>query len=151
MLYYKRCYHYQNIKNLFSSQEIFKTPSISPTAVLLPFCQGRFGLDVVIVMIGDCRSIITECEFTARWALIEGYHTLGKRILQEHNNFERQKIYGKDILQCIAKSLDKSKSTIYSAARLYEQEPREPNDSYRLGLYVKRWVRWVGTGLDYSV
>ncbi len=36
---------------------------------------------------------------------------------------------------------------ISRATRLYEQEPREPYGSYRLGLYVKRWVRWVGAGL----
>ena len=36
---------------------------------------------------------------------------------------------------------------ISRAARLYEQEPREPYDSYRLGLYVRRWCRWVQSGL----
>ena len=29
------------------------------------------------------------------------------------------------------------------AVRLYEQEPGEPFDSSRLGLYVRRWVSWV--------
>jgi hypothetical protein len=29
------------------------------------------------------------------------------------------------------------------AVRLYEQEPREPFSSSRLGLYVRRWVGWV--------
>jgi len=33
------------------------------------------------------------------------------------------------------------------AARLYEQEPREPYDSSRLGLYVGRWVRWLDSFL----
>ena len=37
---------------------------------------------------------------------------------------------------------------IARAARLYEQETGEPYGSYRLGLYVKRWVRWVGGGLN---
>ena len=35
---------------------------------------------------------------------------------------------------------------IARAARLYEQEPGEPSGSYRLGLYVNRWCRWVGAG-----
>jgi len=30
---------------------------------------------------------------------------------------------------------------ISRATRLYEQELREPNDSSRLGEYVKRWIR----------
>ena len=29
------------------------------------------------------------------------------------------------------------------AVRLYEQELREPSSSPQLGLYVRRWVRWV--------
>ena len=33
------------------------------------------------------------------------------------------------------------------AIRLYEQEPGEPFDSSRLGVYVRRWVRWTGAGL----
>ncbi len=35
---------------------------------------------------------------------------------------------------------------IARAARLYEQEPREGFASPQLGLYVKRWVSWVGAG-----
>jgi len=34
------------------------------------------------------------------------------------------------------------------AIRLYEQEPGEPLDSSRLGVYVQRWVRWTTSGLD---
>ena len=33
------------------------------------------------------------------------------------------------------------------AVRLYEQEQRESFDSPLLGLYVKRWVRWLYGGL----
>ena len=33
------------------------------------------------------------------------------------------------------------------AVRLYEQEPGEAFASARLGLYVRRWVRWVSAGL----
>ena len=31
--------------------------------------------------------------------------------------------------------------------RLYEQEPEEALASARLGLYVRRWIRWTGAGL----
>lgn len=31
--------------------------------------------------------------------------------------------------------------------QLYEQEPREPDTSSRLGVYVRRWVRWVRAGV----
>ena len=33
------------------------------------------------------------------------------------------------------------------ANRLPEQEPEEACASARLGLYVRRWVRWTGAGL----
>ena len=33
------------------------------------------------------------------------------------------------------------------ASRLYEQEPEEPYDSSQLGLYAKRWLRQLWTGL----
>ena len=36
---------------------------------------------------------------------------------------------------------------ISRAIRLYEQEPRKPYGSYRLGLYVKLWCRWVHSGI----
>lgn len=53
-------------------------------------------------LIDELNDIIVETSFTSRWALVEGYHTVGSRILQEHDNFERSKIYGEKIAQRIA-------------------------------------------------
>ncbi len=39
------------------------------------------------------------------------------------------------------------KRFVSRATRLYEQELGEPHDSSRLGLYVKRWLRWLWAGL----
>ncbi len=74
-------------------------------------------------LIDDCESIIVEAEFTSRWVLVEGYHALGTRILEEYHNFEREKIYGKKIVQCIAQSLDKSKRTIYQSIQFTKKYP----------------------------
>ena len=38
-------------------------------------------------------------------------------------------------------------TVIARAIRLYEQEPGEAHPSARLGMYVRRWVRWTGAGL----
>ena len=65
-------------------------------------------------LVDECKDIITETIFTSRWALVEGYHKLGERILEEHNNFERAKIYGQKILQGLAKSLNTSERTLYN-------------------------------------
>ena len=34
------------------------------------------------LLLEECREIITEYEFTSRWALVEGYHELGKKIVE---------------------------------------------------------------------
>jgi RNA-directed DNA polymerase len=39
------------------------------------------------------------------------------------------------------------KRLVSRATRLYEQGPGDPHDSSRLGLYFKRWLRWVWAGL----
>ena len=73
-------------------------------------------------LIEDLKDAITECEFTARWVVIEGYHMIGKRILEEYPNFERAQIYGEEIASRVSQSLGKSKRTIERAiqfARVY--------------------------------
>jgi N6-adenosine-specific RNA methylase IME4 len=56
--------------------------------------------------------------------LIEAYHNLGKRILEENNNFEREKIYGKKIVQRVAVSLGKSERSIFQAIQFVEKFPK---------------------------
>jgi len=74
-------------------------------------------------LIEDCLDIVIEHEFTSRWALVEGYHTLGTRIISETANFERSQIYGQNIVQCVAQSLGKKKRTIYYAIKFASLYP----------------------------
>lgn len=74
-------------------------------------------------LIDDCKSIITEAVFISRWALVEGYHNLGKRIREENDNFERAKIYGEKIVQRVAESLKISERTIWYAIQFYDKYP----------------------------
>ncbi|GAH14823.1 unnamed protein product, partial [marine sediment metagenome] len=74
-------------------------------------------------LIDDCKSIITEAVFTSRWALVEGYWNLGKRVSEENNNFERAKIYGEKIVQGLAESLKISERTIHYAIQFYDRYP----------------------------
>ena len=48
-------------------------------------------------------------------------------------------------LEAVHKALE---HVVARAIRLYEQEPGEPFASTRLGVYVQRWVKWVGAGLS---
>ena len=77
------------------------------------------------LLIEDCKAIITditEAIFNSRWALVEGYHQLGERIVTE-NNLDRESTYGKKIFQGLGKSLRLSKSTLYYAVQFYEKYP----------------------------
>ena len=74
-------------------------------------------------LIDDCQSIMVEAEFTSRWVLVQGYHTLGLRILAENDNFERQKIYGKEITSRVSISLEKSVRTIERAIQFAKKFP----------------------------
>jgi len=75
-------------------------------------------------LIEDCRDIITEATFNSRWVLIEGYHLLGERLLQENKNFARAEIYGEKIAQRVSKSLGRSPRTIQNAIRFAKKYPR---------------------------
>jgi len=60
--------------------------------------------------------------FTSRWALVEGYWNLGKRIAEE-NNFNRKDAYGKKIVQGLGESLGVSTSTVYYALQAFDKYP----------------------------
>lgn len=74
-------------------------------------------------LIEECKAIITETIFTSRWALVEGYHKLGERILEENNNFERKKIYGEKITTALSESLGTSTRTIERAILFAKKYP----------------------------
>jgi len=74
-------------------------------------------------LIEECGAIITEAEFISRWSLVEGYHQLGKRLLEENENFERANIYGKEIASCVSQSLHKSKRTVERSIQFARKYP----------------------------
>ena len=76
-----------------------------------------------IHLIEQCQAIITEAGFHSRWSLIEGYHTLGQRLLDEFDNFKRHKIYGRQITTLVSESLGKSERTIERAVRFAKKYP----------------------------
>jgi N6-adenosine-specific RNA methylase IME4 len=74
-------------------------------------------------LIEECKAIITETIFNSRWALVEGYHSLGERILQENDNFAREKIYGEKICQRVGESLGTSRQTINYSIQFAKKYP----------------------------
>ncbi len=73
-------------------------------------------------LIDECKDIVVETEFVSRWALVEGYHSLGQRILVEYENFQRLRMPDNQLIATVAESLGKRPRTIYYAiqfARMY--------------------------------
>jgi hypothetical protein len=73
--------------------------------------------------IEDCQDIIVEHGFASRWALIEGYHCLGARILEENHNFERAKIYGEQVVKKVAATLGKGERSVEYAIKFAKKFP----------------------------
>jgi len=74
-------------------------------------------------LVEELTDIIVEKRFEHTTALIECYHMVGTRILQENDNFERSKIYGENILQTLAKSLGRSQRTLAYAVKFAKLYP----------------------------
>lgn len=69
-------------------------------------------------MLDDIRSIIIECDFSARWVKITKYHEMGQRILDEAD-----KMPLRPLLQHVANSLDLSERTLYYATEFVKRYP----------------------------
>lgn len=75
-------------------------------------------------LIEDCQAIITEAVFTSRWTLIEGYHKLGKRILEDYKEFKKIGITKeKEIRSHVTKDLKQSDRTIRRAIQFVRKYP----------------------------
>lgn len=75
-------------------------------------------------LIDDCKSIITEAVFTSRWTLIKGYHVLGKRILEDYDEFKKIGITKeKEIRSRVTKDLKQSDRTIRRAIQFATDYP----------------------------
>ncbi len=74
-------------------------------------------------LIEQCDATLTERIHNARWEVIQGWHEVGRLILESTKNFERHKIYGKDIVQRVAESLGKSQRSIYYALKFFTTFP----------------------------
>ena len=74
-------------------------------------------------LVDDCKTIVVETEFTSRWALVEGYHQLGSRILIEYENFQRLRMTDNELVQHVAISIGKSDRTVYYAIQFARAYP----------------------------
>lgn len=82
--------------------------------------EGEIDLDTNGVwyenLLEDLKDVFVETSFTSRWALIEGYHKVGERIVQDEGK-------SPDLVQRVADDLKKSKRSIYYAVQFFKKFP----------------------------
>lgn len=71
-------------------------------------------------MLDDVQTIFIEHQFTASWAIIQCHHEIGERLSLESG---QRKISLPDMVQRVARDLNKSRRTLYYAVKLYETFP----------------------------
>ncbi len=72
-------------------------------------------------LVEDCRAILTERSFNARMEIIEGYHELGERIVNDPLYQPRK---SRAFLHRVAKDLGIADRTIYYAVAFYKKFPQ---------------------------
>lgn len=72
-------------------------------------------------LIDDIQTLRVEGVFNHHWLLIETYHSIGRRIMLEKENFGDMSL--EQILQTLAKDIGRGKRMIRYAVKLYEKFP----------------------------
>lgn len=73
-------------------------------------------------LVEDCKAIITEAVFTSRWALVEGYHGLGERIVTD-GNFKKSAKGNHSSLTDLSKKSGIGERDLYRAVAFYNKYP----------------------------
>lgn len=79
--------------------------------------------DWYVLLVDDCKAIITEAVFTSRWALVEGHWRLGERIKKDKNWKEYAK-GNKSSVQDLAQNIGQSERTIYYSLKACDNYPK---------------------------
>lgn len=69
-----------------------------------------------LTLVSDLRAILVEYYFTHNWALVEGYHALGKRLVDD-KNFKTSHVTQ------VANSIRKDVRTVQRAIQFYKKYP----------------------------
>src|SRR3990167_11078627 len=74
-------------------------------------------------LVEDCKDIVTESSFASRWSLVEGYHLLGSRILQDEVKLTQGGTELRKRLQYLAKYISKRERSLYYAVEFVRKFP----------------------------
>ena len=70
-------------------------------------------------LIDDIKAALTEGVYNSRWTLIEAYHLVGRRLLEE----KEKAVSIRELCNTVAKSLGKQERTIYYAVEFVKKYP----------------------------
>jgi len=74
-------------------------------------------------LVEECKDIVTESSFTSRWSLVEGYHLLGSRILQDEVKIVQGGSSLAGTLHDLAKYIGKRERSLYYAVEFVRKFP----------------------------
>jgi len=74
-------------------------------------------------LVDECRNIVVESGFASRWSLVEGYHLLGSRILQDEVKIVQGGSSLSGTLHDLAKYVGKRERSLYYAIEFVRKFP----------------------------
>jgi hypothetical protein len=77
-------------------------------------------------LVDDCIAIVTEAVFTSRWSLVEGYHMLGERIVND-NYYKGYERGNQKMLTDLSTSTGINERDLYRAIQFYQKYPNLNN------------------------
>ncbi len=89
----------------------------------IALCNALQNEQWYITLCEDCRDIVVETEFASRWTLVEGYHSLGKRIIQETEKLDKLSQSGIDVISQVAADIKRGRRTVYYAIQFAREYP----------------------------
>lgn len=101
-------------------------------------------------LIEELKSIVVERGFQSRMEIIEGKYEVGNCIIQNFHNFERSKIYGENIVQQVAESLETKPRNIWYCIQFAQEANRKGGlEKYLGGLKEGKNLSWRKIALEY--
>lgn len=74
-------------------------------------------------MVEECKATVVESVFRSRWALIEGWHAVGKRVIEERENIAKTSIGEEGVVSRLSHATGIGKRSIWRAIQFATRFP----------------------------
>lgn len=100
-------------------------PKTISKAIVVKEGTGLANEEWYQTLVSDCQAIKVELEFAARTLLIQVRWEMGKRIYEENEKMNREKVYGKKVIENLAKDIGTSSSHLFAMVKFYKDYPEK--------------------------